>query len=74
MEPPISEDKLNKWILLGLLFCPTALLAQPASRIIALSPHAVEMLYAIGAGESIVATTDHADYPEEAQFIERVGG
>ncbi|WP_028763130.1 cobalamin-binding protein [Shewanella colwelliana] len=65
---------MNKWILLGLLFCPTALLAQPASRIIALSPHAVEMLYAIGAGESIVATTDHADYPEEAQFIERVGG
>ncbi|MGL5360162.1 MAG: cobalamin-binding protein, partial [Shewanella sp.] len=25
--------------------------AAPASRIVALSPHAVEMLYAIGAGE-----------------------
>ncbi|QQX82606.1 cobalamin-binding protein [Shewanella sp. KX20019] len=46
----------------------------PAKRIIALSPHAVEMLYAIGAGESIVATTDHADFPEAALQIPRIGG
>lgn len=42
-------------------------LAKPAQRIIALSPHAVEMLYAIGAGDAIVATTDYADYPEAAK-------
>ncbi|WOT05872.1 cobalamin-binding protein [Shewanella youngdeokensis] len=46
----------------------------PAKRIVALSPHAVEMLYAIGAGESIIATTDYADYPEAALQIPRIGG
>ncbi|WP_250885640.1 cobalamin-binding protein [Shewanella jiangmenensis] len=45
-----------------------------AERIIALSPHAVEMLYAIGAGSRIVATTDHADYPEAAKLIPSIGG
>jgi len=59
----------------GLCFlCSTTVLAQPAKRIIALSPHAVEMLYAIGAGEAIVATTDFADYPEAAKNIPRIGG
>ncbi|MDO6639651.1 cobalamin-binding protein [Shewanella sp. 5_MG-2023] len=48
--------------------------AEPAKRIIALSPHAVEMLYAIGAGESIVATTDHTDFPEAAKSIPSIGG
>ncbi|ABV38333.1 periplasmic binding protein [Shewanella sediminis HAW-EB3] len=48
--------------------------AAPAKRIVALSPHSVEMLYAIGAGESIVATTEHADYPQEAVQIPRIGG
>ncbi|MCE9685448.1 cobalamin-binding protein [Shewanella sp. AS16] len=32
------------------------------------------MLYAIGAGDAIVATTDHADYPEAARQIPRIGG
>jgi len=46
----------------------------PAKRIIALSPHGVEMLFAIGAGESIVATTDYADYPDAAKNIPSIGG
>ncbi|GIU05537.1 MULTISPECIES: cobalamin-binding protein [unclassified Shewanella] len=49
-------------------------IATPAKRIVALSPHSVEMLYAIGAGESIVATTDHADFPKAALAIPRIGG
>ncbi|ACA88335.1 cobalamin-binding protein [Shewanella woodyi] len=48
--------------------------AAPAKRVIALSPHSVEMLYAIGAGETIVATTDHADFPAAALDIPRIGG
>ena len=48
--------------------------AEPAKRIIALSPHAVEQLFAIGAGESIIATVDHADYPEQAKSIPSIGG
>ncbi|MGK0410123.1 MAG: vitamin B12 transport system substrate-binding protein [Shewanella psychromarinicola] len=46
----------------------------PGKRIIALSPHGVEMLFAIGAGESILATTDYADYPAAAKDIPRIGG
>lgn len=60
---------------LGLLCVSTSSLSgERAKRIIALSPHAVEMLYAIGAGGSIVATTDHADYPSSALSIPRIGG
>ena len=49
--------------------------AEPkAQRIIALSPHSVEMLYLLGVGGQIVATTSFADYPEEAKKIPVVGG
>ena len=44
-----------------------------AQRIVALAPHIVENLYQIGAGERIIATTEHADYPQAAKKIPRVG-
>lgn len=47
-------------------------LAQPARRIVALAPHITEQLYAIGVGERIVGTTDHADHPPAARQIPRV--
>ncbi|WP_394175160.1 cobalamin-binding protein [Thalassotalea litorea] len=42
-------------------------------RIIALAPHIVEMLYAIDLGDNIIATLEHADYPDAAKAIPRVG-
>lgn len=42
-------------------------------RIIALAPHIVENLYAIGAGDLIIGATEHADYPKQALDIPRVG-
>ncbi len=45
--------------------------AKPS--IIALSPHIVEMLYDIGAGEQIIGTTAFADYPEQAKNIPIIG-
>ncbi|WP_448563481.1 cobalamin-binding protein [Thalassotalea ganghwensis] len=42
-------------------------------RIIALAPHIVENLYQVGAGQYIIGTTEHADYPEQANRIKRVG-
>lgn len=42
-------------------------------KIIALAPHIVEMLYAIGAGDQIIATLDHADYPQAAKKIPSIG-
>jgi vitamin B12 transport system substrate-binding protein len=43
-------------------------------RVVALAPHIVENLFAIGAGDSIVGTVDYADYPAAAKSIERIGG
>lgn len=48
-------------------------LAQPARRIVSLAPHTTELLYAIGAGDRIVATVAYADYPEAAKRLPRVG-
>ena len=55
---------------LVLLMAPAAL-AQP-QRIIALAPHITEMLYAVGAGEQVVAVSDFSDYPDDAKKLPRV--
>ena len=48
-------------------------LDEPAERIVALSPGATELLFAAGAGDQVVGTVNHSDYPEAAQEIPRVG-
>ncbi len=48
-------------------------LTEPAQRIISLAPHNTENLFTAGAGEQIVATVDHSDYPEQAMDIQRIG-
>lgn len=48
-------------------------LSKPAQRVIALSPHVTEMLFAAGAGARIVGTVTHSDYPEAAKRIAQVG-
>jgi iron complex transport system substrate-binding protein len=50
----------------------TVTLSAPAARNVSLAPHATELLFAIGAGDSIVGTTEHADFPPEARSIPRV--
>lgn len=52
----------------------TVRLANPAQRIVSLSPHTTETLFAAGAGSRIVGTVDYSDYPEAAKNIPRVGG
>lgn len=44
----------------------SVLLPAPAKRIVVLVPHAVETLYAIGAGKQLVAAVDYSDYPPAA--------
>lgn len=66
--------KSLKIVLLSLLLLTFGVSAKTATRIIALSPHAVELLYAIGAGDSIIAAVDHVDYPEQAKNIPSIGG
>ncbi|MDK1287190.1 cobalamin-binding protein [Pseudoalteromonas sp. B95] len=64
------------WLLLSLLLSASCFAqdSQQPSRIIALAPHIVENLYAIGAGDKIVGTVEYADYPEAANRIPRIGG
>ncbi len=50
----------------------TVELAKPARRIVSLAPHLTEQLFAIGAGDLIVGTTDFADFPEAARGLPRV--
>jgi iron complex transport system substrate-binding protein len=50
----------------------TVELAQPARRIVSLAPHLTEQLFAIGAGDLIVGTTDFADFPAAAVGLPRV--
>ncbi|KRB89015.1 cobalamin-binding protein [Noviherbaspirillum sp. Root189] len=48
-------------------------LAQPARRVISLSPHVTEMLFAAGGADRIVGTVNYSDYPPAAKNIPRVG-
>jgi len=48
-------------------------LDAPAQRIVSLAPHITELLYAVGAGERIVAAVEYSDYPDAARRLPRVG-
>lgn len=48
-------------------------LAAPAARIVSLSPHLTELLYAAGAGGRIVGALEFSDYPPQARALPRVG-
>ena len=49
-------------------------LDAPAKRIVSLAPHVTESLFEAGAGDRIVATVNHSDYPAAAADIPRIGG
>ncbi|GLR71614.1 cobalamin-binding protein [Agaribacter marinus] len=48
-------------------------LAKQSLRFIVLAPHIVESMYEIGAGQQIIGTTEHADFPKDAEAIPRIG-
>jgi iron complex transport system substrate-binding protein len=73
-------------LLLGLLSCglflgcaqkeslpQSAKGATSARRIVSLTPGITELIYAVGAEQWLVATVEHADYPEAAKQLPRVG-
>jgi iron complex transport system substrate-binding protein len=49
-------------------------LDQPAEKIVTLSPPITEMLYAIGAGDQVIARDIFSDYPEAALSLPDIGG
>lgn len=48
-------------------------LEAPARRVVSLAPHLTELMYAAGAGASLVGALQYSDYPPDAQRLPRVG-
>ena len=79
--------RLTTLVLLSLATCMTAnaaitvrdddgnviTLQKPAQRIVSMSPHVTELLFAAGGGERIVGAVTYSDYPEAAKKIPRIG-
>lgn len=47
--------------------------ASPPARIVSLSPHATELLFAVGAGEQVVAVDNWSNFPLEINELPRLG-
>jgi len=65
--------KAYVFCLLWVFCCLAQSGAVSAQRFLALTPHACEMLYAIGAGEQVVGAVSYCDYPEQAKTLPQVG-
>jgi len=48
-------------------------LKTPANRLITLSPHLAELVFAAGAGSHLIATVEYSEYPEAAAAVPRIG-
>lgn len=46
---------------------------RPASRLISLAPHLTELMYAIDAGDRLVAVSEFSDFPAAAKKLPRIG-
>jgi iron complex transport system substrate-binding protein len=46
----------------------------PVARVVSLSPAATEVVYAVGAGSTMVGDTQYCNYPAEALALPKVGG
>jgi iron complex transport system substrate-binding protein len=51
----------------------TLVFERPPQRIISLTPHLTELLFAVGAGEQVVGVDSASDYPQAVRTLPRVG-
>lgn len=51
----------------------TVTLLAPAKRVVNLSPDFSELLFDIGAGDTLVGTVEYSNYPEAARKVPRIG-
>lgn len=61
----------RSFLLLSLTFSSFAN-TEPAQRIVSIIPHATEMLFAIGAGERVIAVDESSDYPTAVNQLPKV--
>lgn len=69
---PRADRAAGAWFFLFAL-CLFASRGSAEERILALAPHVVETLYAVGAGPEIVGAVSFSDYPEAARALPHVG-
>lgn len=48
-------------------------ITAPPKKIVSLSPNVTEILFAIGAGERVIADTTYCDYPPAAAKLPKIG-
>lgn len=71
-----SKSSGHLWVpllLISAFFCAMPLQAAPAQRIVTLTPHLTELIYAIGAEARLVATVEFSDEPPAARDLPRIG-
>jgi len=64
---------MRRWSVFMCCLLTAALLAAPPRRIISLVPNVTEMIYAIGAGDRVVAVSSYDTYPPEVRALPKVG-
>ena len=74
----ISEWRSNirRWVVIAvawLIIAAAGSAHASALRVLTLTPHATELVFAAGAGNQIVATVQASNYPDAAQTIARLG-
>lgn len=47
---------------------------QPVKKVVSVSPSSTEIIFALGAGDRVVAVDDFSDHPAEAKALPKVGG
>lgn len=52
---------------------PNPTRARP-TRVVTLAPNLTEIVFAVGAGETLVGVSEYSDFPRQARSIPRVGG
>jgi ABC-type hemin transport system substrate-binding protein len=57
----------------GLLLAATAALAAPPARIVSTAPSFTETVFALGAGDRVVAVSTYCHYPAAVEKLPRVG-